>query len=607
MAGNTGKKPPPLFGELRPSQIITSFGPGSVVDLENISVVMAGTDYWSVGESQEIDEPRLRSLLRVGRFYRPPVRSDGAGSGVPAFLFPTYLRCPRCRRLGRYDRPDLFRLDGRRFRCKGQHDARVRRGGPLVFPARCVVACSNGHLDDFPWFRYVHRGKESPGCEPERLTFTESPKSAAVSALRVNCSVCPATRTMEDAFGQRAANALGECLGSRPWLKSAEVPACESPLRTTLRGASNLYFGLCHTALSIPEWDDPVHLAIAHHEEQLGLVDTLEQLRMGIGGGFLPRLERFEPERVLDAIKRRREQEEKQPTPLDIRREEYVALRSIPDPKRAAESEFQTEHVAVPQAFSNLIERVVIVRRLREVRALGGFTRIDNSADLMVDEDDQQRFEVQSLSTTELHWRPAVELRGEGVFIELAEEGVRSWEESSLVQARSTEMQREHDSWRHERELPVAPFPGARFVLLHSLSHMLIRGLALDCGYSSSSIRERIYSAVDPDPMAGILLYTATPDSDGSLGGLAEKGTPSHLEPLLRDALDRGLFCSSDPLCGHTEPGVTGHLNGAACHACLLLSETSCERSNRYLDRAVVTPTVAQLGTNFFLSSTKRS
>ena len=423
VAGNTGKKPPPLFGELRPSQIITSFGPGSVVDLENISVVMAGTDYWSVGESQEIDEPRLRSLLRVGRFYRPPVRSDGAGSGVPAFLFPTYLRCPRCRRLGRYDRPDLFRLDGRRFRCKGQHDARVRRGGPLVFPARFVVACSNGHLDDFPWFRYVHRGKESPGCEPERLTFTESPKSAAVSALRVNCSVCPATRTMEDAFGQRAANALGECLGSRPWLQSADVPACGSPLRTTLRGASNLYFGLTHTALSIPEWDDPVHLAIAHHEEQLGLVDTLEKLRMGIAGGFLPRLERFEPERVLEAIKRRREQEEKQPTPLDIRREEYVALRSIPDPKRAAESEFQTEHVAVPQAFSNVIERVVIVRRLREVRALGGFTRIDNSADLMVDEDDQQRFEVQSLSTTELHWRPAVELRGEGVFIELAEEG----------------------------------------------------------------------------------------------------------------------------------------------------------------------------------------
>ena len=130
---------------------------------------------------------------------------------------------------------------------------------------------------------------------------------------------------------------------------------------------------------------------------------------------------------------------------------------------------------------------------------------------------------------------------------------------------------------------PLHPFQGHGSSFSTLFSHMLIRGLALDCGYSSSSIRERIYSAVDPDPMAGILLYTATPDSDGSLGGLAEKGTPSHLEPLLRDALDRGLFCSSDPLCGHT--GVTGHLNGAACHACLLLSETSCERSNRYLDR----------------------
>src|SRR5689334_16853736 len=156
MGSGEGRKPAPVFGELRPSQIITTFGPGSVVDLRNISVILAGTDFWSVGPEQEIDEPRLRSLLRVRHFYRPPVSSDGGLTGIPAFLFPKYLRCPRCRRLGRFDRSDLFWLDGRRFRCKGKHQVKVPPRGPFAFPARFVVACSEGHLDDFPWFEYVH-------------------------------------------------------------------------------------------------------------------------------------------------------------------------------------------------------------------------------------------------------------------------------------------------------------------------------------------------------------------------------------------------------------------------------------------------------------------
>src|SRR5438552_4021355 len=151
---------PPVFGELRPSQIITTFGPGAVVDLQNVSVVLAGTDFWMTGKELEVDEPRLRSLLRVSRFYRPAVRSDGGAAGVPAMVFPRYLRCPRCKRLGRYDRADYFHLDGRKYRCKAKHDIKVARRGPLVFPARFVVACSDGHLDDFPWFDYVHRGKE---------------------------------------------------------------------------------------------------------------------------------------------------------------------------------------------------------------------------------------------------------------------------------------------------------------------------------------------------------------------------------------------------------------------------------------------------------------
>jgi hypothetical protein len=600
----------PVFGELRPSQIITTFGPGSVVDLQNVSVVLAGTDFWAIGSEQEIDEPRLRSMLRVSRFYRPPVRSDGGAAGVPSFLFPRYLRCPRCRRLGTYDRTDLFYLDRQRFRCKGKHDVKVPKGGPLAFPARFVVACSEGHLDDFPWYDYVHRGKGGKHCKPEQLIFRESAQSAAVSDLVVSCDICDAWRTMEDAFSNRAAGALGPCSGARPWLGSGNSESCtKGILRTTLRGASNLYFALVHSALSIPEWDDPVQQAIAHHEDQLAKVDSVGKLQRGIEDGFLPKLEGYEPKKIFEALQRRREQAEKRPTAADIRHEEFDALRSIPDPARAAKREFQTEHVDVPEAFRKMIEGVVIVRRLREVRAIGGFTRIDSPFDLLVDEDEQEeRYRIQTLSLTELHWRPAVELRGEGIFLQLSEEEVRQWEEREVVRKRTAAMEEAHNAWRRERELPEAPYPGARFVLLHSLAHMLIQGLALDCGYSSTSIRERIYSSPDRHrPMAGLLLYTATPDSDGSLGGLAEKGLPDRLEPLLRDALERAVYCSSDPLCGHSPPGEMGHLNGAACHACLLASETSCERGNRYLDRAHVVETIGQFGTNYLQTSTLHS
>lgn len=601
MPANSPKTRAPIFGELRPSQIITTFGPGSVVDLPDISVVLAGTNLWTVGPDQEVDEPRLRSLLRVNRFYRPPVKSDGGAGGIPSFVFPNYVRCPRCNRIGAYDRKDLFHFDRNHLRCNAAHDGRVARGGPLVFPARFVIACSEGHIADFPWFEFVHRGKESRGCRPEKLTFKESTQSAAISELVVSCDLCPAWRTMEDAFGNRAETALGPCPGAKPWLGTgASEPCHDGEVRTMLRGASNLYFAVVQSALSVPEWDDPVHAVIGFYEEELEQIDTLEKLRDAMKLTF-KRLASFSPDHVFAALQRRREKAANRPTPLDIRREEFAALRGMPDSTHSADRDFQIEPVKVPRSFERVIQRVAIVRRLREVRALAGFTRIDGSLDPETDEEEQPRYRVQALSQTELSWRPAVELRGEGVFIELPEDAVRKWEAKDGVMARSAAMERAHRSWRYERELPDIPYPGARFVLLHSLAHLLIQGLALDCGYSSSSIRERVYASSDPKgAMAGILLYTATPDSDGSLGGLADKGRPEMLGPLLQEALERAKFCSSDPLCGHCAPGEMGHLNGASCHACLLVSETSCERGNRYLDRAHVVETVAELRTNFF-------
>lgn len=590
----SGRRGPRTLGELRPSQIVGTFGPGAVVDLPTASLIIAGTDYWTPDVSRMIDEPRLRSMLRVSAFYRPAVKSDTGSRGVPAFLFPRYLVCSRCDRLAPYKQ---FAFDGRSFRCGRSHKGSTPKGGPDAFPARFVVACSAGHLDDFPWFDYVHQGERCQGD----LEFWGSGSSGSVGDLHVRCRACGRDRSMGQAFGPNAAKVLGACRGHRPWLGEENDEPCAMRLRTLLRGASNLYFPIVQSALSIPEWDDPIQLAIAHHEEALQQVHNPEEIEVGIRMGFLPGLKAYTPETIWEALQARRAQAEKPPTPLDLRHDEYLALRSEPNLAEAHRREFEIEPGAVPPRFEDRVARLVVVRRLKEVRALDGFSRIDSAFDVSLDDDQPETFMKQALSGEELHWRPAVELRGEGIFVELNELAVQDWESRPAVGVLAKQLEATHVAWRRDRDLPAAAFPGSRYILLHSLAHLLINALALDCGYSSTSIRERIYSSNDPARrMAAILLYTATPDSDGSLGGLADQGKTQRFGTLLRDALDRAQYCSSDPLCGHHGAAEMGRLNGAACHACLLVAETSCERANRYLDRAHVVETVGHFGASFF-------
>ena len=163
---------------------------------------------------------------------------------------------------------------------------------------------------------------------------------------------------------------------------------------------------------------------------------------------------------------------------------------------------------------------------------------------------------------------------------------------------------RAHRHWRAQRKLePSLGFPGLRYVLLHSLSHALIRQFSVECGYAAASLKERIYSSTpdDEEAMAGILIYTAAPDSEGTLGGLVTLGETANLEQHLDQALEGLEICSSDPLCAETQPEQAFlSLHGAACHNCLFLPETSCERGNRYLDRTVLVPTMERAEFAFF-------
>ena len=547
-------------------------------------MIVAGLDDWNESTARRVDEPRLSAKLHVSFFRRPPYyrSGDGPEGGLPARLFPSFLVCPSCNRLApnsRFEFSDDRR--GPEYSCRASH--RDGRNRVAVFPARFMVACAKGHLDDFPWSHYVH-GDQVP-CDAD-LELRDSGQTGSITDLWVHCPRHDVSRNLGQAMGKGARKLLPHCSGARPWLGNLGSEACTDEVRVLLRGASNAYFPVVESAISVPPWSDPIQLAIGEYIEELQKVESVDDMI-----GFLkfvnaPSLGEWEPDRLWDALQRRRTgvvDEE------DLRGREWAAFTSGRH-HIDQRSEFQIRPVSVPLEIAPFASGLTQVLRLREVRALRGFTRIDPIPDV------GDLGEVEAVATGLAHisrqrknWLPGVDLRGEGVFLQLDEAALKEWESRAAVKDLAHRYELAQASWHQERSRKVTRLRPLRYVLLHTLAHVLIRQFGLDCGYSSASLRERIYCTSGGEPMAGILIYTATPDSEGSLGGLVEMARPELFGPLVARALEDSQLCANDPLCADREANRKGtQLNGAACHACLLESETSCEAGNNYLDRAVL-------------------
>jgi hypothetical protein len=359
-----------------------------------------------------------------------------------------------------------------------------------------------------------------------------------------------------------------------------------------LLGASNAWFPMLMSALSIPTQSNRLEQIIEQQWSAFEVIQDAATLAAARRFG-LRELAEFSDEQVLSALERMRNEQAQEPVDADLKTAEW-AIFSAANPIRNS-FDLQLRPVLPPDGYGGVLERVVLVERLREVVALTGFTRIDPPGE------DSPAARA-PISRGAPHWVPAAEVRGEGIFLQFKESQLAAWE------ARNADLDKQfrkaHERWRAIRRLdPEKGYPGLRYVLLHSFAHALIRQVSIECGYSMASIRERIYSSAPGTPlsMAGVLIYTAATDSEGTLGGLVSLGRPMEFGRHLDGALENLQLCSSDPLCAESTPEQQFlALHGAACHACLFAPETSCERGNRYLDRSVLVETIERRGFAFF-------
>ncbi|MBX3743221.1 MAG: DUF1998 domain-containing protein [Akkermansiaceae bacterium] len=626
--------------QIRTGQLIAPFGPGSLyTDRTGTPQVVCGLDHWFKKWDQthglvdcedrvefEHADQRLAALLHVDRFCTPPdhrmagknkAAPPNAFLNIPAQRFPCWYRHTATGELHR------FNLDSIRT-------GRPKGGGRWQ-PVRFVAVCAAGHLCEFPW-------KEWIGCQctnHEGLRLTDRGGSE-LSSIRIACENCPAgstgrkgkslagTTIRPDAGKQSTFQKAGiNCPGDRPWLgRGANEVSCGSPLVGALINQTNLYFPRTIAAIGLPDLSpqsDAVTRLKGELEGDPMIAMAMSVWKMGkeghaaAAGMMEPALRQrgipFAEGDVLEALgaifdpaaaalpSGAAVPSGQEPEILTFRRAEFDIIRNqVNDPEHI--KDLRVIPAAVPDDLTPWFGKVNLVERLRETRVFYGFDRLEqiNPTPLadMPDSAMRQLFRhppAQSLD----RWLPAIRTYGEGIYLELSEERLAWWqrEKAGPLAARLDDAFIRRLA-QESKTLPPSDAPGpawaTRYLLVHSLAHILINQLVYECGYGTASLRERLYVSADPAaPMAGILIYTAAGDSEGTLGGLVRLGRPDRLGPVVRRALSRASWCSADPVCSEHLGGQGSRLaNLAACHACVLLPETSCETINQGLDRAMV-------------------
>lgn len=600
-------------GQVRPSQLLWTYGPGALIDLPNLSVVTMGLDKWDIDRCPPVEEARLLAAVRrvlgpqVNHLRVPPFLNDDNVSpfsaegkvGVPVRPFPRWLRCVRCGLLADYD-SGLFSIKPYPYRPEQTHfiHANCEKGNNAdAVPARFLLACRNGHLDDFPWHWFVHDGPDP--CKGT-LRFFESGASLQTENLWVKCDTCGKSKQLAKAFGKSGQENLPACRGRHPHL-DVFSSGCEEQPRAVLLGATNSWFPITLSVLAIPLEKNQLSQLILDGWEYFEDADSIGEIKIIVKTlaktNSLPGIDKYQADEIWLAVQDRRDGNSTEVVSEgDIKKPEWDVLTS-PNPPTDW-PHFLSSMVTKPEAYEDVLESVLLLERLREVNALIGYTRVEAPEESA---DDDEQPPMADLCKGRPNWVPAGEVHGEGIFIRFNERAVSEWEQLEAVKRRDHTLEQGHRGWRNARGLdPKVGYPTIRYAMLHTFAHLLIRELALECGYNAASIRERIYASNDESPMAGILIYTAAADADGTLGGLVDLGKPESLGRLIEQALNRATVCSSDPLCSEHDPSEDRSLHAASCHACAFVAETSCERGNRYLDRALLVETFECTEAAFF-------
>jgi hypothetical protein len=607
--------------ELRQGAIIRGQGIGSMVVLrDGLSVIIPGLDAWYIDRASRrqnvpddvvLLDKNLSDALGVDHFVQPPaigISESADAEGLPVMVFPRWVVCSNCSRLDR-----LGPSDTNRTKCP-ECDAAKKKFSKRI-QTNFVVACESGHLDEFPWVEFVHRSHSKTGCGKARLEL-KSRGSGDLRGQIVKCLGCDATRTLigvsdtdgDTTFLSKNLDKNGvpfKCSGASPWLR-VESSNCGNSIRMVLRNASNVYFSQEHSSILLPsgtKGDSGLVSQIRNSNREGEYQGKLARYKfdyMRLAKSVIlddPDFESADPGVLAEAF------EAVFPNPNSNPADEE----KLPVVDRSPEANALSKPVEHPDLIvrssgyvSGSIPKVALVNEvplLKKTSASVGFTRIFPN---LISTSEARTLFRRNPYGADSRWFPAVRNVGEGIYLSLDLPAVKNWEsQPGLIQRISkidANLEKNNRTPAHGESTP-------RFVLLHTLGHLLIQELVVACGYTAAALSERVFASKDH---AGLLVYTASAGSDGTMGGLVAMAQPESFRDVFETMIEKARWCSNDPICmdlGREGQGNSG-ANLAACQSCALLPETSCDHFNQGLDRATLVGELADNPTfeGFFVS-----
>lgn len=620
---------------VRASQAVLQYGVGAMVDFRDRTLMTAAPEYWG-GSVSHIRDERLEKILHVDYFGKPGDKDDVKfAEGISYVRFPEWYFCPSCRRfkpIGEW--VTEYRAKSPKKAEEDPHMIQTMKC-PKCFQelvvARIITACQEGHIDDFPWVKWVHcqnfGGPKEICSRPELTITTSSSASEGLEGLTLKCLNCGAAASLRGAFDPGKFEELDKktdfrynfrCAGKHPWKHKTESCKSTEYPKVLQRGSSSVYFPVTESSLVIPPYSSIVtnkidesaayaeyKAVIASYLSTPGITaETIELLRNSQTQVYAQRIaqETAIPfDKVVGVLKRKNaapDDGEYSTASVKYRAEEYEAITGETVIEAEDYGEFYLEGVDISAYNLPFLKSISLIHKVREVQALVGFTRLKP-----VDSTDAPRSQavIVPVKEPDTKWYPAYDVRGEGIFIEFDSSSINNWRSENQFLAERVALL--NDNYKksfigenHPREIT------GKFLLLHTISHLLIKQLSFECGYGIASLKERIYcsEAVDGKEMAGILIYTACGDSEGTLGGLVRQGRSDTFPRIFNKAIENARTCSNDPVCSLSQGQGRDSLNLAACYSCTLIPETSCEEFNCFLDRGVVVGTFDNPNLGFF-------
>lgn len=620
---------------VRSSQAVLQYGVGAMVDFKDRTLMTAAPKFWRNSVAQIHDE-RLEKILHVNYFGKLGDKDDMKfAEGISYVRFPEWYFCPSCRRFKPIN--EWVKEYRSKYPQKAEKDRHMVQSMkcPKCFQelvvARIITACGEGHIDDFPWIKWVHCrnfGGEKDICNHPELTITTaSSASEGLEGITLKCLNCGARASLAGAFDPGKFLEIDtktnykydfRCKGRHPWKHEAKKCKSKEHPKVLQRGSSSVYFPVTESSLVIPPYSNLVTSKIQDSAAYMEYRNTLAAL-LGVSGLPEETIEQLKNtqtqtyaqkiaqetaipiEKVVGVLKRKLaacDDEEYSTSSIKYRAEEYEAISGETVIDSEDYGDFLREGVNMDEYNIPYLKSISLIHKVREVQALIGFTRlkpVDSS-----DEPGAQGIIVPIKEPSD-DWYPAYEVRGEGIFVEFDSSMINKWrnENEALAQRVAQLNENYKKSFigeNHPREIT------SKFLLLHTISHLLIKQLSFECGYGIASLKERIYcgEAADGKEMSGILIYTASGDSEGTLGGLVRQGRPDTFPRIFNKAIENARTCSNDPVCSLSQGQGRDSLNLAACYSCALIPETGCEEFNSFLDRGVVIGTFDNPNLGFF-------